>query len=186
MRACGCCDDGDVSRALEGVADDGCSAVSVVGVDGFAISVCEPGEVVVDVALEPVFVGCAFLWDDVDGCSFGEFVNVVGELVSVGSGGGECVEWSCCHVVAFLFLPCFVCCSRARVRVSVSRLRYHVLVLLSWRACLPFFCRAVILPGRGLPGARCRLFRVRLYHMSCLLFLCFACFWRVRRAFLVV
>ena len=174
-----------MSRALECVADDGCSAVSVVGVDGFAISVREPGEVVVAVALEPVFVGCAFLWDGVDGCSFGEFVNVVGELVSVGSGGGECVEWSCCHVVVFLFLPCFVCCSRARVRVSVSRLRYHVLVLLSWRACLPFFCRAVILPGHGLPGACCRLFRVRLYHMLFPGFV-FRVFCRVRRSSLVV
>lgn len=59
-------------------------------------------------------------------------------------------------------------------------------LVLSWRACLLRFCRAVILPGRGLPGACCRLFRVRLYHVSCLLFLCFACFWRARRAFLVV
>lgn len=107
----------------------------MVGVDGFSISVCEPGEVVVDVALEPVFVGCPLLWDDVDGCSFGEFVNVVGALASVVSGGGKRAEWPRCHVVVFLFLPCFVCCSRARVRVSVSRLRYHALVSLSWRAC---------------------------------------------------
>lgn len=84
------------------------------------------------------------------------------------------------------FLAHVVLVGCAHVRAFVSCLWHHMLALLSWRARLPFFCRAVILPVHGLPGACCRLFRVRLYHMSYLLFLCFACFWRVRRSSLVV
>lgn len=59
-------------------------------------------------------------------------------------------------------------------------------LVLPGRSRFLFFCRAVILPVHGLPGACCRLFRVRLYRMSYLLFLCFACFWRVCRSSLVV
>ena len=51
--------------------------------------------------------------------------------------------------------------------VHVLLFSLSCVLVLSGRARLPFFCRAVILPGRGLPGARCRLFRVRLYHMLC-------------------
>lgn len=54
--------------------------------------------------------------------------------------------------------------------VHVLLFSLSCVLVLSERARLLRFCRAVILPGHGLPGACCRLFRVRLYHMSCLLF----------------
>ena len=54
--------------------------------------------------------------------------------------------------------------------VHVLLFSLSCVLVLPERARLLRFCRAVILPGHGLPGARCRLFRVRLYHMSCLLF----------------
>lgn len=79
-----------------------------------------------------------------------------------------------------------VCGDGGDGEVHVLLFSLSCVLVLSGRSRLPFFCRAVILPVHGLQGARCRLFRVRLYHMSYLLFLCFACFWRARRAFLVV
>lgn len=104
--------DGCSLGALERVADDGCAVGPEVGVNGFPISVCEPREAIVDVALEPVLVGCSLLGVDVDDGALGEFVNVLRVGSPAGCGGGERAEWSCCHAV--FFLSClFACCSCA-------------------------------------------------------------------------
>ena len=51
--------------------------------------------------------------------------------------------------------------------VHVLLFSLSCVLVLPGRARLLRFCRAVILPVHGLPGACCRLFRVRLYHMLC-------------------
>lgn len=80
---------------------------------------------------------------------------------------------------------CGVCSDSGDGEVHVLLFSLSCVLVLPGRACLPFFCRAVILPGHGLPGACCRLFRVRLYHMLFPGFV-FRVFYRVRRYSLVV